>query len=93
MNENERVEEQTTVRLMRWPEVEEITGLSRSTLANMAANGRFPKPVQVSAHITAFLSTEVAAWFQELKARRVHYQGAGAWKRHGASAQQSATPI
>ncbi|WP_069384039.1 helix-turn-helix transcriptional regulator [Halomonas caseinilytica] len=92
MNGSERDEEQAPVRLMRWPEIEELTGLSRSTLAHMAANGRFPEPVQVSAHITAFLSNEVAAWFQEVKARRVKYQGLTPLGRQGGATQQSAAP-
>ncbi|WP_046080013.1 helix-turn-helix transcriptional regulator [Halomonas sp. HG01] len=92
MSENERDEEQAPVRLMRWPEVEEITGLSRRTLTNLSATGRFPEPVQVSSHITAFLSTEITAWFQELKERRVHYRPVGVWGSQEGATQQSAAP-
>lgn len=60
-------------RLMRWPEVERLTGISRATLSNMAARGDFPRPVQVSVHITAFLSHEVFEWLDELEHRRVNY--------------------
>ena len=60
-------------RLMRWPEVERLTGISRATLTNMAARGDFPRPVQVSTHITAFLSHEVFEWLEELENRRVNY--------------------
>ncbi|WP_444984895.1 helix-turn-helix transcriptional regulator [Halomonas mongoliensis] len=60
-------------RLMRWPEVERLTGISRSSLTSMAANGLFPRPVQVSVHITAFLSHEVYEWLDGLDSRRVEY--------------------
>ncbi len=60
-------------RLMRWPEVERLTGISRSSLTSMAANGLFPRPVQVSVHITAFLSHEVYEWLDGLDSRRVQY--------------------
>lgn len=91
MNQTERDEQQATVRLMRWPEVEEITGLTRQTLVKMAANDWFPKPVQVSAQITAFLSNEVEAWLEELKTRRVHYQNPEPWARRPFATQQSTT--
>lgn len=60
-------------RLMRWPEVERLTGISRATLSSMSGRGDFPKPVQVSVHITAFLSHEVLEWFDGLESRRVDY--------------------
>lgn len=60
-------------RLMRWPEVERLTGISRSSLTSMAANGLFPRPVQVSVNITAFLSHEVYEWLDGLDSRRVEY--------------------
>ncbi|MDW7746734.1 helix-turn-helix transcriptional regulator [Halomonas sp.] len=60
-------------RLMRWPEVERVTGISRATLTNMSARGDFPRPVQVSVHITAFLSNEVFEWLEGLEHRRVQY--------------------
>lgn len=60
-------------RLMRWAEVERLTGVSRSSLTTMAANGLFPRPVQVSVNITAFLSHEVYEWLDGLSSRRVQY--------------------
>jgi predicted DNA-binding transcriptional regulator AlpA len=60
-------------RLMRWPEVERVTGISRATLTNMSARRDFPRPVQVSVHITAFLSNEVFEWLEGLESRRVEY--------------------
>jgi len=91
MSNVERDEQRAAVRLMRWLEVEELTGLSRQTLVKMAANDWFPKPVQVSAQITAFLSNEVDAWLEDLANRRVHYQNPEPWGRRPGAAQQAAT--
>lgn len=67
--------------LMRWKEVEEMLGLSRSTIARMASNGWFPEPVQVSSNTSAFLSNEVEAWMQDLKNRRVKHKAMSYMRR------------
>lgn len=57
MNEN--------VRLIRLPEVIRQTGLSRSTLYQLAADGRFPKPVRLGERCSAWPESEVLAWCAE----------------------------
>lgn len=48
--------------LIRRAEVEAQTGLARSTLYKLTAEGKFPKPVQLSARCVAFRASEVDAW-------------------------------
>lgn len=72
--ESEANHEQRPARLMRWKEVEEVTGLPHRTLADMSANGWFPKPVRVSSQLVAFFSNEIEDWMSNLKNRRVKYR-------------------
>lgn len=78
---NQIASDEKLTRLMRWREVEELLGLSRPTIARMCANGWFPEPVQVSSQVSAFLSSEVDAWMQDLKNRRVKHQTSGYSRR------------
>lgn len=59
MNENRR--------LLRRPDVIERTGLSRSTLYTLIANGRFPAPVRIATRAVAWHEADVDAW---IKGRR-----------------------
>ena len=54
--------------LMRRPAVEAKTGLSRSALYAMMAEGRFPRPVRISAKAVAWRASEVAAWMASREA-------------------------
>ena len=51
--------------ILRRPAVEAATGLSRSTLYEMIANGRFPKPVRLGARAVGWRESEIAAWLGE----------------------------
>ena len=51
-----------TQKFLRRPEVETLTGLPRSTLYDLIAANRFPKPVPISAHTVAWIEAEVADW-------------------------------
>lgn len=50
--------------LLRRAEVEAQTGLARSTLYRLTAQGEFPAPVRLSARCVAFRASEVDAWIQ-----------------------------
>lgn len=50
------------VHLMRRPEVERVTGLSRSALYRLLKCGDFPKQVSLSSMAVAWLASEVEAW-------------------------------
>ena len=59
-----------TQRLIRRREVEQLTGLTRSTLYELVAKGKFPKPVPISAQAVAWVESEVADWQQRCIAQR-----------------------
>jgi prophage regulatory protein len=46
-------------RLMRLPEVAQLTGLPRSTIYAMVAKGLFPKPIKLSERSSAWRSDEL----------------------------------
>jgi len=48
--------------LLRRPQVEALTGLSRSTLYLFIKNDAFPRPVQLGLRSVAWHSSEVMAW-------------------------------
>lgn len=50
------------LRLLRLPEVLNLTGLSRTTLYRLAANGEFPEPRRIAARAVAWPSSEVEQW-------------------------------
>lgn len=43
-------------------EVEKLTGLSRSTLYEQMAKGRFPRPVRLTQRAVAWRAEDVAEW-------------------------------
>jgi prophage regulatory protein len=57
-------------RLLRRREVEQLTGLKRSTIYELVAAGEFPKPVPISAQAVAWLESEIAAWQKRCIASR-----------------------
>jgi prophage regulatory protein len=57
-------------KVLRRPDVESLTGLSRSSIYEMMAADTFPKPVRLSVRSVGWLETEVAAWLERrVKAR------------------------
>ena len=60
----------TGVRLLRRPEVQRRTGLSRSTLYALEAAGRFPRRVKLSERCAAWPSDAVDTWIAERIATR-----------------------
>lgn len=50
--------------LLRLREVRRATGLSRSTIYRLAAIGRFPAPVKLTEHASAWREDELAAWIE-----------------------------
>lgn len=47
---------------LRRKAVEEITGLSRSTIYDMMSKGLFPRPVRLTAKAVAWPESAIAAW-------------------------------
>jgi len=51
-------------RLMRLPEVVQLTGVSRSTIYRWMANGEFPKQISLGGKTVAWLESDVDDWIQ-----------------------------
>ena len=64
MTAKDRHGEHTMNRLLRRPEVERMTGLSRSTIYLLLSSGAFPKPVNIGPRAVAWVETEIAEWVQ-----------------------------
>ena len=58
-------------RICRLPDVKAQTGLSRSTLYAMMADGRFPKPMKLGERAVGWAETEIAKWVETRKAERI----------------------
>ncbi|WP_371061294.1 helix-turn-helix transcriptional regulator [Rhodosalinus sp. 5P4] len=56
-------------RLLRRPEVEARTGLSRSTLYDWMKRGEFPQPVKLGARIVAWRESDVSEWMESRETR------------------------
>jgi prophage regulatory protein len=51
-----------TDRLLRRPEVERETGLSRPTIYRQMEAGNFPRPRRIGAQAVAWLQSDIDAW-------------------------------
>ena len=51
-------------RLLRRREVEEITGLSRSSIYRLMQEGEFPRPVKVGPAAVRWRASDIAAWVE-----------------------------
>ena len=52
------------VKIIRRPEVESITGLSRSSIYAKMENGTFPKGVKLSERSVGWLEHEIQEWLK-----------------------------
>lgn len=53
------------IHMLRMPEVIQQTGLSRSTIYALMADGKFPRQIKVSENTAAWLAHEVDAYLQD----------------------------
>ena len=51
--------------LLRLPDVRRATGLARSTIYALVADGRFPAPIKLGERATAWVSGEVEDWIKQ----------------------------
>jgi prophage regulatory protein len=49
-------------RIVRWPEVQQQTGLSRTTTWREVRAGRFPAPLKLTDHAIGWRQSDLAAW-------------------------------
>jgi prophage regulatory protein len=59
-------------RILRRPEVEARTGLSRSTLYAMMAEGEFPKPLLLGKRAVGWPEAAISAWLETRKTRTLY---------------------
>lgn len=58
------------IRILRLAEVMARTGLSRTTIYERMAEGRFPRPVPLGPRSVGWIESELEAWFRERIAER-----------------------
>lgn len=51
--------------LLRLPDVQAMTALSRSTIYALVAAGKFPRPIRLTERAVRWMSTEVETWIHE----------------------------
>jgi len=56
------------MQLLKRREVEKITALSRSTIYNLIAQGRFPRPRRCGSRAVRWSRADVAAWIDATRA-------------------------
>lgn len=56
-------------KLLRRPEVEARTGLSRSTLYDWMKRGEFPQPVKLGARLVAWRESDIGNWLESRQQR------------------------
>ena len=54
-------------RILRRPEVEHLTGLSRSTIYYLIERGDFPRQVKLGRHASGWRESHVQAWIESRK--------------------------
>jgi prophage regulatory protein len=52
-------------RILRRPEVERLTGLSRTTLYEWMKRGVFPRPVALGSRLVGWRASDIAEWLAE----------------------------
>jgi prophage regulatory protein len=57
-------------RMVRWPEVRELTGISRTTAWREIRGGRFPNPVKLTTHSVAWRQSEIESWIASRSSTR-----------------------
>ncbi len=51
-------------KIMRRPVVQQVTGLSRSTIYAMMAEGTFPRPVRLGRRAVGWRTDDISAWLE-----------------------------
>ena len=55
----------TAPRFLRLPEVQEMTGLSTSTIYRWMTEGTFPKQIQLGSRSVVWLESDVTKWMDQ----------------------------
>lgn len=63
--------QESPIRIIRRKQVEEMTGLSRSTIYLKVSKGEFPKPISLGARAVGWLANEIEEWlFRQIEHSR-----------------------
>ena len=54
----------SALRVMRRPEVEHVTGLSRASLYRLIGKGHFPNPVKLSSNSVGWREADIREWLE-----------------------------
>lgn len=65
MTENPEQQNGSPVRLLRMSQVQDRTGLSRSTIRRWVARGLFPQPIKLGENVVGWIEAEIDAWIRE----------------------------
>lgn len=52
-------------RILRRPEVQKLTGLSRSTIYLRLSQGAFPKPIPLGGRLVGWLESDILKWIDD----------------------------
>jgi prophage regulatory protein len=58
------------IRIIRYPALKLIVGISRIQVRRLEKAGKFPKHIQLSANAIGWIESEIHAWINERKAER-----------------------
>ena len=58
-------------RIMRRPEIERVTGLSRSAIYAGMQQNRFPKPIKLGPRAVGWIESDIKAWIEEARSERI----------------------
>lgn len=63
----------STERILRWPEVQQRTGICRSNAHKLISEGRFPSPIKLGERASGWLDSEISKWIEDRisKSRRL----------------------
>ena len=53
------------MRILRHPDVQQMTGLSRSTIYRWSSNGSFPKPTKLGPRAVGWREEQIEAWIAD----------------------------
>lgn len=54
----------SSLKILRLPGVQEMTGMARSTLYKAIKDGEFPAPISLGRRAVGWLETDIRAWLQ-----------------------------
>jgi prophage regulatory protein len=63
--ENQMATCQNPIKLLRLPQVMEMTGLRKTKIYELNAEGAFPRRVRITAHSVGWVEAEIQAWLAQ----------------------------